>query len=160
MIPFFNSQERKQALIDEAQSWIGTPFMPYCQSKGRGTDCVRLVGSILANTGAIPPIEWRKFPKYSMDWSSHHDKPILEDAIKFLELDYQRIEKDEPIRIGDVLAFAPGKVVYHLAIFTGRNQMIHALRTGGVDYIPLSEPTLLRFYRYAMRPIEPIEPET
>lgn len=149
---FFDTAEKQAAIARDALNWLGTPFMPYCQVKGRGVDCIRFVAAVLEEAGAIPPIDWKTFPRYTLDWSAHHSKPILEEAIEFLGLTYIRIEPTTPLQPGDVLAFAPGKVVYHLGIHVGQRSFVHAMQGPGVIRTTLSHPTLRRFFRYAMRP--------
>ncbi len=67
--PYFATDERRRALVTEAQSWLGTPFRPHASVKGAGADCVGLVYGILHNIGAIGGVE---FPAYTMDggWSA------------------------------------------------------------------------------------------
>jgi len=141
------------ALWREAKAWEGTPFRPYSAVKGKGVDCVRLVGTVLADLGAIPPVDWRRYPKYTMDWGSHHDSSLLEEAIAALQLRYLRIDPGEPTRPGDVLCFSPGRSVHHLGIYLGRNCMLHSLQRSGATIAGLGWLGLSRLYRYGMRPL-------
>lgn len=152
MVAFFESEASREAVAQLALSWVGTPFMAYGRTKGKGVDCIRLVAAILEEAGALPEINWKEFPRYTLDWSAHHDRPILEEAIEYLKLEYIRIESMTQLQPGDVLAFAPGKVVYHLGIYVGSRSFVHAMQGAGVIRTTLSHPTLKRFFRYAMRP--------
>lgn len=152
--PYFESPVRQMELLDEAHSWHLTPFRQYAGKKGVGVDCIHLVGKILEATGAIDPVDWTSLPRYSLDWSSHSEVPILEEALQRLGFVYQRIEPTEHLMIGDVMAFAPGKVIHHLGIFTGRNQMIHVMKGQVVAYAPIASRMLQDRYRYSMRAIE------
>ena len=152
MSDYFSTEERKLEFLKEAESWLGTPFRPYCAVKGRGVDCVRFIGALYARVGAIPLIDWGRFPKYNLDWSAHNEEPILEEALEALGLRYRKIEKEEALDVGDVLAFAPGKVVHHLAAYCGRRRVIHSLRDRRVDFTPSNHPTLKRLHQYTMRP--------
>jgi cell wall-associated NlpC family hydrolase len=158
---FFDTEEKQAAIAQAALGWVGTRFAPYGMTKGKGTDCIRLIATLLEEAGAIPAIDWEQFPRYTLDWSSHHTRPILEEAIEFLQLQYLRIETMAELQPGDVLAFAPGKVVYHLGIYTGAHSFVHAMREAGVIRTTLSHPTLQRHFRYAMRPaMESVPPES
>jgi cell wall-associated NlpC family hydrolase len=157
---FFDTEEKQAAIAQAALGWVGTRFASYGMTKGKGTDCIRLIATLLEEAGAIPAIDWEQFPRYTLDWSSHHTRPILEEAIEFLQLQYLRIETMAELQPGDVLAFAPGKVVYHLGIYTGAHSFVHAMREAGVIRTTLSHPTLQRHFRYAMRPAHNPQPIT
>lgn len=152
MNEFFDTVDKREAIAREALSWLGTPFAPYGATKGRGVDCIRLMATLLEQAGAVPPIDWEQFPLYTLDWSAHHTRPILEEAIAYLKLDYIRIDTMTALQPGDVMAFAPGKVVYHLGLYVGRRSFVHAMQEAGVIRTTLSHPSLKRFFRYAMRP--------
>lgn len=152
--PYFNGPERIHQLQSELESWRGTPWCDYCAAKGRGADCVRMVAKILNTLSVIGPIDWSVFPRYPMDWSAHNDDPILERAIEALGLRYERVDSVGDLRPGDVLAFAPGRVVYHLGIFHSGSRFLHAMRLRGVHFTSTHHPVFKRFFRYAMRPVD------
>ena len=70
-------------VIEEAKSWIGTPFIAHAQVKGDGVDCANLIQAIFYNCGKIKK---EKLPKYSLDGGVHITKPYVESFFLMLGL--------------------------------------------------------------------------
>ena len=49
----------RQDIINEARSWLGTPFIHQTHRKGVGADCGGLIGGICIGVGLFPPNWWR-----------------------------------------------------------------------------------------------------
>jgi len=154
MMEFFNTLDRVSALELAVQRWDRTPFRPYCAVPGMGVDCVRLIGVILEECGAIPKIDWDQYPRYKLDWSAHNQREILLEAIEGLGLQYEELSNIDASMPGDVLCFAPGKAVYHLGIYVGNRQFFHAMQGSGARYHRINHPSIQRWYRKTLRPLE------
>ena len=61
---------RREAVIREAESWIGTPFHHAARIKGAGVDCLMLLAEIYERAGVVPHIDP---PFYVPDWHLHRD---------------------------------------------------------------------------------------
>ncbi|HTV87989.1 MAG TPA: hydrolase [Stellaceae bacterium] len=116
---------RRAAVVQEAMSWIGTPFHHAGRIKGRrgGVDCLMLLAEVYeraAVSGHIVP------PFYVPDWHLHRD------AERYMEglLRYARpVAAAQP---GDVALFRFGRTFSHGAIITAWPQLVHAYWAQGV----------------------------
>jgi NlpC/P60 family putative phage cell wall peptidase len=62
----FQTDERRLAVIEEAKTWVGTPFRHQARVKGVGVDCAQLVIAVGESCGllAVDPAAWRRFAGY------------------------------------------------------------------------------------------------
>ena len=110
---------KRAAVVDEARSWLGTPYQHQASLKGAGCDCLGLVRGVWrALYGAEP----QPAPPYRLDWAElGAEETLLEAARRWLRPTNQA-------RPGDVLLFrmADGAPVKHAAIASAEDRMIHA----------------------------------
>ena len=107
----FSPGSVRQALIKEAQAWIGTPYL-YGGEELTGADCSGFVMKVYKAATGI------SLPRTS------------KDQFEFCEL----IERNS-LFPGDLIFFSSkssGKNVAHVGIYIGDNQMIHASSSKGV----------------------------
>jgi NlpC/P60 family putative phage cell wall peptidase len=113
----------RDAVVTEAESWIGTPFHHAARVKGAGVDCLMLLAEVYERAGVSDRIE----PAfYVPDWHLHRD------AERYMEglLRYAR-----PIaapELGDIALFRFGRTFSHGAIVTSWPRLIHAYWNIGV----------------------------
>jgi cell wall-associated NlpC family hydrolase len=103
----------------EAETWMGTPYVPQGRVKGVGVDCGGLVYQIFnPHFGPFPP-----FPTdYAADWALHtHEEKYLDFIMPFVR------EVDAPF-VGGISLFHIGLVYAHAAICVGgpKQHYIHA----------------------------------
>jgi NlpC/P60 family putative phage cell wall peptidase len=111
----------RAAILDEARTWLGTPYLHQASAKGAGCDCLGLVRGVWrALYGAEPEAA----PAYTPDWAERHgEETLLAAARRHLhQIDV------EAARPGDVLLFrmdarSPTK---HAAILDEDARLIHA----------------------------------
>lgn len=118
-----NNQTARQAVIDEAKSWLTTPWRHAGAVKGAGVDCGRLLIEIYANCGLID----RFVPEYyPQDFALHSSKERFLMAI-------ERYAKpvDSPLP-GDVAVWKYGRCFSHAAIVVDYPVIIHAKIGEGV----------------------------
>jgi len=132
------TQVQRSAVIEEAQSWIGTPYHHQGWLKGIGTDCAFLLIAVYHKVGLIPWIDPRPYP---MDWHFHRDEERYLGWVK--KYAYQ-VESPQP---GDIALYKFGRVVSHGAIVTEWPHMIHSVNPGGV--MPVSNDDSLLTNRLA-----------
>lgn len=125
-------------IVEEARSWIGTPYVHQMAARGAGTDCLGLVRGVWR---AIIGSEPERPPAYSMDWSEPQgDELLWRAALRHL------VQKPiDCVEIGDVILFRmrEGSVAKHLgfqADVGGTPSFIHAYSGHGVVESPLSAP--------------------
>lgn len=112
--------KERQKIIDEAETWIGTPYLYAGQDKGVGTDCSGMVMQVY-----LAALEY----------------PIPRNSARQAEF-CQRIESNEVVP-GDLVFFATGsdpKKVSHVGIIVDESSFIHASSSKGVIHTPLSNP--------------------
>jgi NlpC/P60 family putative phage cell wall peptidase len=115
-----SAQSRKQAL-EEARSWLGTPYRHQASLKGAGSDCLGLVRGIWRSLYGDEP---EAAPPYTPDWAERGgDETLLHAARRWL------VEIDPcQAAAGDVLVFrfGAGHPAKHCAILSTSTRMIHA----------------------------------
>jgi NlpC/P60 family putative phage cell wall peptidase len=116
-------QGRRDAVITEAESWIGTPFHHEARVKGAGVDCLMLLAEVYERVGIVGHIE---VPHYPPDWHMHRDVERYMEGL----LGYAReIDAPEP---ADVALFKFGRTFSHGAIVVEWPRLIHAYWAIGV----------------------------
>ncbi|MEE9272469.1 MAG: NlpC/P60 family protein [Robiginitomaculum sp.] len=108
-------------ILEEAQSWIGTPYQHQASAKGAGCDCLGLVRGI-----------WRKFygeepialPSYTPDWAEKRKQEALKTAA-----DACLVPMDiSAVQMGDIYLFRmiSGVPAKHMAIAAEEGMIVHA----------------------------------
>jgi cell wall-associated NlpC family hydrolase len=125
---------RRQAVIDAAMEWCGTPFLHATMIKGVGVDCVMLLAAAFAAAGVVPFVDPRPYPS---GWHLHRNAELYINGL----LRYGReIEQPAP---GDVGVWKFGRCYSHGAIlatpfrddpnpFRREGEIIHALQLNGI----------------------------
>ncbi|WP_299549297.1 NlpC/P60 family protein [uncultured Tateyamaria sp.] len=125
-------------IVDEARTWIGTPYIHQMAARGAGTDCLGLVRGVWR---AVVGSEPERPPAYSMDWSEPQGHELLWSAA-MRHLVPKTATQPE---CGDVILFRmrEGGVAKHLGIQSevgAAPRFIHAYSGHGVVESPLSKP--------------------
>lgn len=114
-------------IVEEARSWIGTPYIHQASRKRLGCDCLGLVRGIWRELlGEEPEIT----PAYSASWAEAGGREqLLAAAHAYFDPADRRY-----LNPGDLLLFrlrvkSPAK---HLGIFAGSNHFIHAYEGAAV----------------------------
>lgn len=108
-------------ILDEARSWIGTPYRHQASVKATGCDCLGLIRGIWRACVGPEPVAT---PAYRPDWAELGGKDMLLDAAQT----WLQMIDNADAEPGDILLFririnAPVK---HCAILSGADRMIHA----------------------------------
>lgn len=107
----------RQAIIDEAYTYIGTPYQHKGRIKGVGVDCGGMIYNLFSPYLPLPP-----FPaSYASDWSLHKgDNEIYLDFIAPFVIEVPR-----PVPAG-VTMVQFGRNFGHGIVCVGKNQFIHS----------------------------------
>lgn len=116
--------ELRQAVVAEAESWLGTPFHHEARVKGAGVDCLMLLAEVYERAGVI---EHAKPPHYPPDWHLHQGAERYMDGL----LGYAQPIFGPP-GPGDVALFRFGRTYSHGAIVVEWPKLIHAYWQIGV----------------------------
>lgn len=134
--------ERK-AIVDEAMSWVGTPYLHMGNVKGKdgGVDCAMIVVETYKKLGHAPAdLDPRPYP---MQWFLHRDEE------RFLEW-FKRLAKTrvKVPQVGDIVVFRFGRTVSHAGIIVADDVMVHAYREAGEVIVENISAHAERFHSY------------
>src|SRR5260221_244913 len=95
---------QRYAVVQEARTWLGTPYHPAARLKGVGVDCAMLPIMVYVAVGILAPIG--PF-YYSPDWHMHKSIELyLQEVVKHSKL----VEKP---KMGDFVLYKWGRVFAH-----------------------------------------------
>jgi len=116
------SQKQRHDIIEEARTWLGTPWHHAARIKGVGVDCVNFIVGVYSACGLMPAITLDYYPR---DWNLHRDEPRFIRGLK----EYAD-EIDSPLK-GDIVMFNFGRHAAHGAIFIEDGLIIHSYLKDG-----------------------------
>lgn len=123
MIP---RETQRQAVVDQALAWLGTPYHHCADIKGVGVDCAMLLVRVFNEAGVIPAIDPRP---YAPHWHLHRSE---EKYLAWLD-EYADVAADGATpQPGDVLAWRVGRTYSHAGIMVSQDEFVHALFNVGV----------------------------
>lgn len=120
----------RQRIVDEARTWLGTPYHHRGRVKGAGVDCAMLLCEVYYEVGALPYIDPGYYPA---DWHLHRSD---EKYLGWLKR-YGR-EVAEP-QVGDVVLWQFGRCYSHGAIYIGGGDIIHSYLSIGCSVGSLND---------------------
>ena len=123
-------QEREEKLIrekivQEAKSWLRTPYHHQGDLKGIGVDCAQFLIKVYSELKLAPDLDIKD---YSMQWHLHRGEEKYLDWI----LKYARPISVENVKPGDIAMFRFGRVASHAAIVIAWPNVIHSYNGIGV----------------------------
>jgi NlpC/P60 family putative phage cell wall peptidase len=123
----------REELVDEARSWIGTPFQHRASVKGAGVDCLGLVAALHR---ACKPDTAVTIPAYAPDWPLDAGGEILIEGLRGYLAPIAKTDR----AAGDVLAFRWRQhlPVMHLGVLSGNETLIHVHQHAEVCEVPLT----------------------
>ena len=146
MIDLENKQ--RQAVVEEAKSWLNTPYHHLGRIKGAGVDCAQLPIMVYSKSGIISEFDPGN---YDQQWYLHHsEEKYLEQVERYAQ------EFFGPALPGDFLVFKFGRTFSHGTIVIKWPLVIHAwLKDRKVCYGDASRGELFRkqvkFYTFWSR---------
>jgi cell wall-associated NlpC family hydrolase len=110
--------EQRQAVVEEAKTWLRTRYHHHADVKGHGVDCAMILSRVYSNAGIVPFIDPRPYPT---DWMMHRDEErYLQQMLPYAE---EVFTAPQP---GDILLFRYGRTFSHSAIVIDFPLVIHA----------------------------------
>lgn len=118
--------DRRFAVVDEAMSWLKTPFHPHGHVKGAGCDCLTIVTDPFKSCGIVVQID---VPDYSGHWHLNQGAPeyYLDGMMKYCD----EIQLDE-VMPADIAVFHFGRAYSHAALVADYPHVIHSINPIGV----------------------------
>jgi len=132
--------EIRAAIVCEAQSWIGTPYISNGMIKGRrgGTDCAMLLVAVYQTVGLVPKdFDPRPYPP---QWHIHRNEEKYMNFVLRFAKEVAPPPEREPLA-GDIVLFKIGHAFAHGAIITKWPNVIHALGMSIVTPADISRAT-------------------
>jgi NlpC/P60 family putative phage cell wall peptidase len=124
----------RSAILEEAKTWLGTPYHHKSAQKGVGVDCLGLIHAVYSALNLVPAIA---IPEYSPNWFLHQDKE------RFLEGLAPYATEIAQAKSGDLILWRFGRSFSHAGILVEENLVIHALRGFGCLQSELSDAPLV-----------------
>lgn len=119
-----SSADQRAAVVQEAQSWLNTPYHPHGRVKGVGVDCAMLPAEVYEACGMIPHVDPEFYPQ---DWHLHRDEERYLNVV----LGQNAMPTDVPLP-GDLVLYKWGRAFAHGAIVIEWPLIIHAFIDQGV----------------------------
>jgi cell wall-associated NlpC family hydrolase len=110
---------QRRAVVEEALTWLGTPWHHAARAKGHGVDCGQFLIGVFANAGVIESFQ---VPHYPQDWALHRGSEVFLGIV-------ERYARERVVgcpRPGDVLLFKYGRCLSHAALVVTYPRIIHA----------------------------------
>jgi cell wall-associated NlpC family hydrolase len=137
------SDQLRQAIIDEAATWLRTPYHHMAAIKGAGVDCAQILIEVYSAVGLT---DKPNVGNYSPDWMLHRSEEVYLSKLK----EYC-IEVEAP-KMGDIVMFKFGRCFSHSGIVTEWPRLIHAQREDGCCYADATQGNLadqeVRFFSF------------
>ena len=109
----------RDAVVEEARSWVRTPYHHCADVKGVGVDCAMLVWRVYHDLGLIDVADPRPYPFH---WHLHRDEERY--LLNFETWAHRVADGDQ--QAGDIALFRFGRTVSHSGVLTSPTTMVHA----------------------------------
>jgi NlpC/P60 family putative phage cell wall peptidase len=118
--------EERRAVLEEARSWLGTPYHDLAMVKGAGVDCAMLLKAVYEAVGIEAPI---KVDTYSPQWYLHRSDELYMQKV----LERAREIPEDAVRPADIVLYKFGRCFAHGAIVVEWPRVIiHAHKQSGM----------------------------
>jgi cell wall-associated NlpC family hydrolase len=113
----------REAVIEEAMTWLNTPYVHRGRIKGIGVDCAMILADVYEKVGLIDHIDT---PEYPQTWHLHRSD---ERYLAFVKQYGHEVANPE---MGDIAMFRFGRCISHAGIVIKWPRIIHAYYKSGV----------------------------
>ena len=117
-----NQSAVRSMIIQEAKSWLGTPYHNLGDVKGVGVDCAMLLVRVYCDLQLVPLFDPRP---YHPEWYLHRNEQLY---LAGMERYSHRVESALP---ADIAVFRFGRSPSHGAIILDDQYMLHAHKPSG-----------------------------
>ena len=128
------SAEARSRVVQEALSWLRTPYHHMARVKGAGVDCGMILAAVYEDSGVTPAIDPGEYPN---DFMLHRSE---ERYLALVERYAHRIEG--PPLPGDLALYRFGRCISHGAIVIQWPQVVHAYAVTGSVVLDDAEANL------------------
>lgn len=111
--------DRRRRIVEEARSWLRTPWHHEARVKGAGVDCAQFLIGVYSGAGLVGEFQTAHYPP---DWHLHQDEArFLGYLLEFA------VNVDEPLP-GDIAMWKFGRHEAHGSIVIDWPLIIHAYK--------------------------------
>lgn len=136
-------QQFRSALVDEALTWVGTPYRANGAVKHVGANCAMFLYCVAKDAGVFPADA--AAPRWFTPQFATHSKE--ERVIHYLRA-YGGVEiSADAVKPGDVVAYKSGQAHGHVALVIDLPEIIHVLPGNGCQRGLVDEGRLGAFSR-------------
>ena len=123
-------QQFRQAIVEEAARWLGTPYKNVGRMRGVGANCAQLLYGVYQGAGVLPDGTEPRW--YASQLHVHSREERLVEYVKA----YGAVEIAESgVGPGDIILYLTGQSHGHAAIVIEYpERMVHTLKTTGCCY--------------------------
>lgn len=121
------------AIVEEAKTWLGTPYHHQAQVKGAGVDCVQILIAVYNKVLGIEPPD---IGYYAPDWMLHREEERYLGGLK-----KYAVQVNAPLA-GDIVMYKFGRCFSHSGIVVDWPLIIHAHRNDNCCYAEATGGTL------------------
>lgn len=133
--------ELRKAIVDEAMTWLRTPYHHAAAVKGAGVDCAQILIEVYSAVGLADKPDVGYYPS---DWMLHRSE---ERYLGWVEKYCRQVQTPA---MGDIVLFKYGRCFAHSGIVVDYPRIIHAQREDGCCYADADNGVLkgreVRFY--------------
>jgi NlpC/P60 family putative phage cell wall peptidase len=115
----------RELVVQEAKSWLGTPYHHHGRIKGVGVDCAQFLACVYEAVGLVEPVDTGFYP---IDWHLHHSEERFSEWMA----KYATLKVGHEPEKGDVLLWRFGRTYSHGSIYIGEGLYIHSYLNIGV----------------------------
>lgn len=108
----------RQIIVNEAMTWLKTPWHHQANIKNVGVDCCQLIIEVYKSCNLLT--QDFNVQNYAKDWHLHRTEQM------FLFYVYQHCIKVDKALKGDIALFSFGRTISHGGIMINDNEVIHA----------------------------------
>lgn len=118
-------------VLQEARSWLHTPYHHHGRVKGAGVDCAQLLCAVYEACSLVPHVDPGFYP---VDWHLHRSEELF---VYWLGQHARQLPEGTAPQVGDAFVFRYGRTFSHGAIYAGedsqgRGLLIHSYIGRGV----------------------------
>jgi cell wall-associated NlpC family hydrolase len=113
----------RNQVVEEAKSFVGTPYHHGQSVKYAGVDCVTLLILVFRTVGLVPADFNPGY--YSTDWYLHKSEELYMGGVEKYARRLMNVTEAQP---GDVALYKIGRCVSHGGILIGDGLLVHANR--------------------------------
>lgn len=137
--------EQRLSVIEEAETWLNTPYICEARVKGAGADCAQFLAGVYINARIIEPF---KVPHYPAQWHLHSsEERYLRELVHYAH------EISAPALPGDIAVFHVKRAYAHAGIVVEwPRRILHCLNRGGVQWGDASRDAFLIMEQRAFPP--------